>query len=392
MLMMTYQTFSKIPRNGRKKNPDYNPQDPSSHQWLKLPPREQDFIARWLDMKGYNVLVCDEAQALKNYSSNTSKTVQFFLGADGEKALLLMTGTPAHNNLLDTFGLIKLMTPGKYASKRSFERIHCIYTTNDNGWSQLIGFQNKDVLHRALYAQARRVTKDQVLNLKAPHIVDRTISLSPEHHRLYEKLVRERMLEVGDGLITALTQQKLRESCLQIVTTPERFTDDKVHNSVFEEVEELLDEIGTAHEKVVLFATHQDTVRSLAEKFSELNPITVYGGNGSGKKNRANIEIFKTDPDCRLAVMHPESGGVGLNLQDVCRYMIFVEPFSVPGQFKQACDRIHRGEIKHVVTFYILKVRGTLGPKMIRDMLNKEKDIMYVTKDAKSVLSDLLGE
>jgi len=392
MLLMTYQTFSKVPRAGRKKNKEYDPNDPTSHEWLKTEPREQDFIAKELRDRGYEVAVCDEAQALKNYSSTTSKCLQHFLGVNGEKALLLMTGTPAHNTLLDTFGLIKLVTPDKYASKRSFERLHCVYTTNSEGWSQLIGFQNKDVLHRALYAQARRVTKDQVLNLKEPHVVDRTIHLAPEHHRLYQKLVRERMLEVGEGMITALTQQKLRESCLQIVTTPERFTDQKLRNAVFEEVEELLDEIGPANEKVVLFATHQETVRSLANHFAYLKPVTVYGGNGGGKQNRANIEIFKTDPDCRLAVMHPLSGGVGLNLQDVCRYMIFVEPFSVPGQFKQASDRIHRGEIKHVVTFYILKVRGTLGPKMIRDMLNKEKDIMYVTKDAKSVLADLLDE
>ena len=212
MLLMTYQTFSKIPRKGRRKNKDYDPQDPTSHEWIETEPREQDFIARWLDMKGYNVLVCDEAQALKNYSSNTSKCVQFFLGANGEKALLLMTGTPAHNTLLDTFGLIKLVTPDKYASKRSFERMHCVYTTGEDGWSHLVGFKNKDVLHRAMYAQARRKTKDQVLNLKEPQMIDRVISLAPEHHRLYQKLVRERMLEVGDGLITALTQQKLRES------------------------------------------------------------------------------------------------------------------------------------------------------------------------------------
>jgi hypothetical protein len=52
-----------------------------------------------------------------------------------------MTGSPIENTLTDAYGLIALLTPDRYGSYRSFERIHCLMTYGR--FTKLVGFQNE---------------------------------------------------------------------------------------------------------------------------------------------------------------------------------------------------------------------------------------------------------
>ena len=384
IMAMSYQQFAKLPKPKKKKNKETGKMEVAG------PCNPDDNICHVLKVAGYNYVIADEAHALKNPGSNQHKAVKYLLGPVGNAGLLLMTGTPIPNELTDAYGLIDLVTPGKYASMRSFERLHCLYRTNDDGWSTLIGYQNRDVLSTHLYARARRVTKDKVLKLKKPQVIEVPVNLDPAHHKLYKKLVRERFLEVGDGIISAMNQQSLRQKSLQIVTTPENFTDTPVKNEIFTAVDQLMDSIGMHDEKVVVFAHFRESVESLQAHFEKkkLNPAVVYGGKGS---NAAQVKKFLKDDTCRVLVANPRSGGVGLNLQSVCRWVIFAEPTSVPGDFKQASERVHRRGQKGVVTIYILKALGTGSPQLTRNMLRKEGETMGIVKDNNSLLDELLG-
>ncbi len=367
-MLMSYELFSKLDSNGG--------------------------IAYLLKQAGYSYLICDEAQNLKNPSSNRHKVVAWFLGdkrgrKGSDAGLLLATGTPTHNSLLDAYGLIKLITPGKYNSKRAFERVHCIYTMQSNGFHKLIGFRNKDALHRALYAQASRVTKDKVFSMIPPTLITVPVELHPGHKALYKKLLTERILEIGDKVISAVTAQSLRQKALRIVTTPHNFTDKPVRNAVLDAVSTLIDGIDIENrEKVVMFCNYQDTVEFFARKFEHLGAVTLYGGTGNNQKS---INAFLKDDKCRILVAHPRSGGVGLNLQSVCRYVIFVEPVSVPGDFRQAMERVYRPGQKRPVTVWIVKAVGTTSPYMIRNMLRKEGESAEVNLDRSELLKQLTG-
>ena len=86
------------------------------------------FLKLHLELKGtYNVLICDEAQNLKNVDSKTYSAVQEFLGKWDDSVLHLMTGTPAHRDLLDCYALIRMTNPKAYSSLRDFQSRHCVY-------------------------------------------------------------------------------------------------------------------------------------------------------------------------------------------------------------------------------------------------------------------------
>lgn len=354
--------------------------------------------------KGYDVLITDEGHVLANPESGIWKRIESYLGKVGERALLLMTGTPIKNELTDAYGLIELITPGVYSSYTQFERRHCVFTKirlknpiqGANGKKitqiyKLTGYQNVKELQDNLYRQARRVTKDQVMKLPEPTLITLPIRLSSQHHALYSRLAKERIIEIGNEVITALQEQKLRQAMLQIITDPLTYMPEgsKMDNQVFQACWQILDTVNVKKNKVIFFANYKASCRALAKEFAEFNPAIINGDSADPEKEKKK---FLTDDTCRLLIANPESAGVGLNLQHVCYNAVFVEPTGVPGSFKQACERIFRGGQIHRVNIWVLKVLATLSPTAIDNMLRKEGAIQSVNRDSKSLMAELMGQ
>jgi len=411
LLLMSYQMFTNYPSEMRinpKKNSRFTHVPPGFHLFggspapqpkLKLRKtkvRTGPETYRTVKDRGYECLLADESHMLKEPGSMFHRSVAFFAGAlpsrqsESKTALLLMTGTPIPNVLKDAYGSIKLLRPYQYGSLKSFERLHCIYQRGEDDFDKLIGYQNKDMLNIALYASARRVIKDDVFDMKTPRIIEAEVELTERHMRLYKKLVKERFLEVDGQIIDALQAQSLRQKCLQIVSTPQHFgLKDLKENAVLAEVGQLLDSIGLANEKVLLFSHFKRTTEFFADYYKQYNPAVIYSGTQGSTSKQA--DKFKYDDTCRLCFAQPDSGGVGLNFQEVCAYVIFIEPLSVPGKFKQASERVHRPGQKKQVVFYIVKALGTSSPKLTAQMLEKEQHTKDVTQDRTSLLDQLMG-
>jgi len=332
----------------------------------------------FLKNNGFNVLVADEATALKTPTSNISKCVSRFLGPEGESALLLMTGTPAENTLIDLYGYIALITPRTYGSMRNFEAMHVVYNPHSD-FEEIEGYKNLDYLSQTFYSQARRVEKTDVLDLPPKLYSEVQIDLSTEHLRLYRKLAKERLLELEDRMIDAEMEVSLRQKLMQIVMNPHNFSDNKIKNTPVEAIAELLNNIGMEKHKVVIFCHFRMTVENLEKTFSHFNPLTLYGGTKGSKPEV--IKKFQTDPNYRILISNYLSGGVGLNLQKECSHMIFAEPVGVPGRFAQACDRIHRIGQTFSTNFYLITPLKTCSVETRNQMLSKHDQNRQVTFD-----------
>jgi SNF2 family DNA or RNA helicase len=398
LILMTYQMFINYPSELKEVKQEVPPvlgavQGKARPTKVRTGPETY----RVLREKGYNLIISDEAQALKNPSSTMHKAVAYLAGemptrkSESKAGLLLLTGTPLHNTPGDAYGIIKLLRPYQYGTKKSFERLHCVYMGSGRE-AVLIGYQNMDTLTVNLYASARRVLKNDVFkNMKTPIIREVPVTLSPKHKALYDKLVRERFLEVDGEIISAVQQQSLRQKCLQIVTTPQHFglTDIK-ENNIITMVDTLLENIGLKDEKVILFAHYKRTTKFLSEYYEQYNPAVLYSDTKGSVS--AQADKFKHDDTCRMLIAQPLSGGVGLNFQEVCAYVIFVEPLSVPGTFKQSSERVHRPGQKKQVMFYIIKALGTVAPTLTASMLEKEGYAKIITRDRVSMLDELMGK
>ena len=140
--------------------------------------------------------------------------------------------------------------------------------------------------------------------------------------------------------------------------------------------------------KVILFANYKESVKQLAKRYEKYNPAILNGdvSNPEAQKNK-----FLKDPTCRMLVANPESAGVGLNLQSVCYNAIFVEPTGIPGDFKQALERIFRTGQKFQVNCWILKAMETISPNAIKNMYLREGAIRAMNRDKESLLKAASG-
>lgn len=350
-----------------------------------------------LKKAGYNVLFFDEAHALcgtESILSNSVSDMSVQLGDD--VAIYLMTGTPIPTHLHDVYGILRLVNPEAYPSKASFQRQHCLteqFTIN-NGKKEvkiqrITGYKGVEKIHSALYQNAVRVQKRDVLTLPDPVISQVRVRLSGSHLALYKKIINDRFAVLGDKILAPDNQSALRHLALQLISCPDEFDETgKIgqDNELSAAADAILDSINPANHKVIIFAYYKRTIDFLAKRYAQWDPAVVYGESSSG---REQVERFKNDPSCRLAIINWKSGGAGLNLQ-VASHIMFYECPTSPGDAKQAIARADRKGQQNIVNVYFMRVLSTLLDRNFKNLLKNEQENNLVIRDRKDLLHELL--
>lgn len=361
------------------------------------------FLKHWDSLRrmGYTNLHFDEAhQGLQDEKNKISTTIQKFIKGP-QTRLVLSTGTPIPSRIENAFGTVRLLRPGAYLSRRSFEELHVSkrtiqVRTDQPGETRSVhvvcGYRNIDALHHHLSKQAVFAAQRDVLKVDAPNIQIISYDLSKPHAALYRKVLNEQMLEMPDGaLLDARKTQKLRQVAMQIVSCPEVY-DEKIHNnSLVDTLKPALDVHDLERNKVVIFANYNQTVERLAFIFAQHAPQTVYGPNGPARNAQA-VEAFRNDQKCRLLIANPIAGGVGFKLGDVCTRVIFAEPTSSPGHFTQALSRVLLMGQTEPVVCDILRASGTLWTSVIESMLGRIGPLNELTGSRESLFDALFGD
>lgn len=333
---------------------------------------------------GYTLLICDEATKCAGPDSQTHAAVHGFLGEEGEKMLLLMTGTPARTNLVNLYGYIALTYPRRYGSLAAFYAQHVdtrevkVRLPNDRSRKVEIitGYRNLDDLKAVFYARGDRVTKEECVSLPSRQLVPVKIELDPAHLRLYKRLCDERVIEVEGQVVEAQYSAKERQLKTQMLYDSTKYGLPEKKNKVFEAVQDLVEGVNPDENKVLVFAYYNRTVELLQDRFKQYKPAVVYGKSPNTDRE---IARFKTDPECRVMVANIESGGVGLNLQDVCAYAVFAEVTAIPGDIAQAMDRIYRMGQRRKVTVYFVIPQGTVAVdnyRTLRERLEQNNEVI----------------
>lgn len=382
VLVVSYNNFRDLHPIKRKQNRRVRQTD-GTYKIVKSPAPLRHHPLKSL---GYSVLQFDEAHKLKNDGSNVHKVLWKWVNdSQGDYALQLFTGSPIPNTLMDAYGMIRLVNPEAYLTKRAFERKHVVYNEHSE-FKEIESFENTELLFENLYKYGRRVTKDDVLDLPSMLPIQHDIVLSPAHRKLYRTLLNDRFLELPDGsVIDASEASKLRQVAMQLLTSPELYTDEKITNELENWLLETLDQIG--NHKVILFCHYKSTVTKLSELLAEYNPAVLYGGTRDGD---AQVEKFNNDPSCDLFIVNIDSGGAGLNLQ-IANYIIFYEPPSTPMQAHQGIARSWRGGQDKSVTVYFPRITKTIAAKRLTNLLDKEEVNNAVVRDKSSLLYELMG-
>jgi SNF2 family DNA or RNA helicase len=355
-----------------------------SYQVFKL-----DFESLWERIKPRRPgLICDEATAIKNITTDTHRAVALF--AEGAP-LLLLTGTPL-NKPGDAYGYMKLIAPGLYRNQRMFDRMHIEETDEYN---KVIKWANLDILERNMKVNSHRILiREHVKDMPPVQFTPIVYDLEKEHLKLYQRIAEERLLQAedGSGYIDAISSSKLRAALQQVILNWGHFADDPSKEpAALELIYQTLDEI--AERKLVVVANFRRSNAYLLEKLGPTYGAVAIYGDVSPKGKQLALKKFTESDACRVIILHPESAGFGVDgLQHVCHDMLVVEAPTTPTPFNQVVARLDRDGQKSSVNCRVAIARGTVQARMFRGLLEKDALVNSVQGSFQDLRDAIFGD
>ena len=309
--------------------------------------------------------VLDEAHAIKNYNTKTSKAAMSLKAG----FRIILTGTPLQNHLGEMWNLFQFINPGLLGTLPHFTD-HFIKPTDNNARKRLKKLITPFILRR---------TKTAVLDELPPKTeIIRKIELSTEEMAFYEAL-RRRAIETiqnddspqGAKHLKALAEiTRLRQACCNPKIVEPKIDVGSTKLSTFMEIAAELKENG--HRALVFsqFVTHLTIVREALDKQGIIYQY-LDGSTPVAKRETAvkNFQSGKGD----LFLISLKAGGLGLNLT-AADFVIHLDPWWNPAVEDQASDRAHRIGQSRPVTVYRLVAGHTIEEKIIQ-LHNTKRDL-----------------
>jgi superfamily II DNA or RNA helicase len=308
----------------------------------------------------FDYCILDEAQAIKNASSESAKAARL-LNADHRLAL---SGTPVENHLGELWSLFEFLNPGMLGSASVF-RLGGAGARNPDE-------ETRTLLARALRPFILRRTKDQVAK-DLPQKSEQTIycELEPVQRKQYNEL-REHYRQT---LLGRIEREGINKSKIQILEALLRLRQAACHpglidkekgsessaklDTLLPQLAEVLDE---GH-KALVFSQFTSFLSIVRERL-DADKIPYEYLDGRTRNRAAKVEHFQNDPDCKLFLISLKAGGLGLNLT-AAEYVFLLDPWWNPAVEAQAIDRTHRIGQTRPVFAYRLIARDTVEEKVL---------------------------
>ena len=321
----------------------------------------------------WNVLVIDEAQAIKNPGARQTRQVK----ALNSRTRLALTGTPIENRLGDLWSLFDFLTPGLLGGAKDFGRLASAASKRSGGaYGPLRALVSPYIL--------RRLKTDKTVISDLPDKTElRTFChLTPVQAALYSEAVEDlkRVLagknegiERKGYVLAALMRFK------QICNHPSQWLGDGLWDpqasGKLERLRELCDEIAARQEKVLVFTQFREMTEPLAQFLQGVfgRPGLVLHGGTPVKARKKLVDEFQTELGPPFFVLSLKAGGTGLNLT-AASHVVHFDRWWNPAVEDQATDRAFRIGQKKNVLVHKLVCRGTLEER-IDELITSKKGL-----------------
>ena len=327
----------------------------------------------FINKSGYDLVILDEAQKIKNYETKTANAVK----AIEKKHALVITGTPLENKLLDLYSIVQFLDQKFLTPQWEFSYQHCIFDTNHK--NKIVGYYNLQHLKNRLGSILIRREKQAVFE-QLPNVIQKDIfvSLSDEQANLHASFGRGIASILGKKFKTAYDWQKLMHllTNMRMVCDSSYLIDKETHFSPkLIELKDILIEkldIKNTNKKVIIFSewvTMLELIGNMLKK--EGLTFTTLTGKVPVNKRGALIKEFEENPDC-CVFLSSESGGAGLNLQVADTVINFELPWN-PAKKNQRIGRIDRiGQQKQKLYVFNLLSYNSIEMKIAGGLLLKQ--------------------
>ncbi len=334
----------------------------------------------------FDTVILDEAQAIKNPSSQTAKASRLLVA----RHRLALTGTPIENHLGELGSLFEFLNPGLLGRLPMLEVLT---------GGRVASKQELEVVAEGIRPFILRRTKGQVL----PDLPQKTeqvllCTLRPEQRKVYDQL----RARYQASLLQQVESKGLSGSTMQVLEALLRLRQVACHpglvdaawedvgsaklEALFSQVTEVLDE---GH-KLIIFSQFTKLLGFVQKHFDEQGKTYAYL-DGQTRNRSEIVERFQTDPACNIFLISLKAGGVGLNLT-AAGYVFLLDPWWNPAVEAQAIDRAHRIGQTQPVFAYRMIARDTVEEKILELQRSKRQIADAILEGEGQSLSDLTAD
>ncbi len=336
----------------------------------------------WLRTVDWDLLVLDEAQAIKNPAARQTRAVKQLKAG----FRIALTGTPIENQLADLWSIFDFLNKGLLGTPAEFTAFARKLPKQPDGYAPLRQVVNLFLL--------RRVKTDPAVirDLPAKIEVIAYSRLSRRQAGLYKKTVNdlENNLRQVNGLmerrglvLAALVHLK------QLCNHPDLYLGQAGYqesdSGKFARLREICDTIREKHEKVLVFTQFQEMVEPLRCFLDSIfgHPGLVLHGGTPVAARQMIVARFQSDAGIPFLVLSLKAGGLGLNLT-AANHVIHFDRWWNPAVENQATDRVFRiGQTRQVLV-HLFVSEGTIEEKidkMIEDKKQLVQDLITDRQD-----------
>ena len=311
-----------------------------------------------LESQPFHLAVLDEAQQIKNPSSQSSRRVRQLTA----RHRICLSGTPVENNLGELWSMFCFLVPGLLGSREAFRRVYEHPIENDGNR------ERQQRLSRKLAPLMLRRTKETVAtDLPSKTIVVHRVPLHRDQADLYNGMRTEMKSAFEDEdpssmlIIEALL--KLRQACCHPVLVNGSKTKTKgVRSAKLDHMLGLIDELSAAGRRILVFSQFTSMLDIIGAELKERS-LSYCILTGSTKDRGEVVRRFQEGND-PVFLISLKAGGTGLNLTSA-DVVIHYDPWWNPAAEAQATDRAYRIGQKNPVFVYKLIAEGTVEERIL---------------------------
>lgn len=336
----------------------------------------------------FDMVVVDESSSFKNPQAKRFKALT--LVRDRISRMVILTGTPAPNGLIDLWSQVYLLDGGQRLGKRIGQYRARYFDPDQRDRDHVFSYAPKPgadtAVHDAIADICVSMKAEDYLELPDLVSVVVPVVLEPKAAKAYKKLEREMLLQVDEATIDAGTAAVLSNKLLQLCNGA--VYDDQgavveIHRCKIDAFLELVE--GLAGQPAIVFYNFRhDLVR--------LKAVLA----GSGLRVR-ELRAPQDEDDWNagridLLFAHPASCAYGLNLQDGGNHVIWFGMQWSLELYLQANKRLHRQGQRSKVIVHHLIVEGGRDDDVMMALEKKDATQASLLESLRVRIQEVKGE
>lgn len=319
---------------------------------------------------GFDLIVIDEANAVKTYTTKRWKAINSLVTPD--TWMWMATGTPASQSPTDAYGLARMLRPSSVPPNFFSFRDSVMYKITQFKW---IPKPKSEGIVNNILQPAIRFTKEECLDLPELLYTTRDAPLTTQQQKYYKTLKDKFLVQAAGETVTSVNAATNLNKLLQ-VSSGAVYTDDGnvLEFDITNRYNVLLEAIDESTHKVLVFIPFRHAIEVLRDRLVKdgYSVDVVHGGISANHRTHIFTK-FQTEPEPRILLIQPAAASHGVTLH-AANTVVWWGPVTSNEIYHQANARVHRAGQKNPCL--VVRISGSSVEEKIYKALDAKTEDM----------------